>query len=202
MKVQCADLRWIASQSLVNCHAEGVDSVMFDNTPGARIRAFVAHVDHTFYLNDGTRNSLGLAIHPHHCDLTLRHVFGPAFNMEPVWTTRGHGRRFDAFRYVSQITYGKGGFERIGTSAYANFNAIPLVENPVYRMASTDLHTVYVHRYERAAWYVHEHRENPRYKPVCWSDRNLCGMDFSKLYQPMSIERLLLNLELLNVEIV
>lgn len=76
MIVKHKDLERIAQQSLVNCHAIGLDSVMFDNTPGVRVRAFVTQENHTLYLNDGKKYRLGLALHPHHCDLTMTHIGG------------------------------------------------------------------------------------------------------------------------------
>lgn len=190
MAVKRSDLEKIASQSLVNCHAVGLDSVMFDNTPGARVRAFVTQENHTLYLNDGRNYRLGLALHPHHCDLTMTHIQGPVVNMEPHWVRRVNGRRYDAFVYHSQILEGKGGFERVGTSAYVQWLAASLHIWGKIEMKATDLHTVYVPRHRRSAWFIHEHKENPKYKPVCWSDRNLETEDFSQLYKPMSVERL------------
>lgn len=90
----------IAQQSLRNCHAMGLDSVMFDNTPGARFRAFIAHPWHEMYHN-WNGGKLSVAVHQHHCDVELLPIFGSVWNMRPL--ERRTDYVFSPFTYTSQI---------------------------------------------------------------------------------------------------
>jgi hypothetical protein len=175
------ELLSIAGMSLRNCHAYGLDSVVFDNTPGARIRAFITHNRHTMGNNNGAEK-LSIALHSHHCDIRLEPIFGPVFNMVP-YESSALGKFYEGWKYSSKILSGKGGFESTGeTKRYALLSE--KVRKPIHMKAS-EQHTVYVPSYADAAWYVFEGAEDPNYDSTCWSDRDLSRFDFSGLYQSM-----------------
>ena len=84
------DLNLIASKSLINCHTVGVDSVVFDDTPGKVVRAFIANENHNLYLNSPwSYGPLSVALHAHHCEVTLKRIFGEVWNITPVGSISG-----------------------------------------------------------------------------------------------------------------
>lgn len=187
MHIYKSELGVIARNSLRNCHIQGMDSVMFNNTPGGRVRAFILRPDHDMYHNV-MGDTLSLSIHPHHCDIELKSIFGPAFNVIPFRKPRMI--EFPAWEYRSAITTGKGEFTRLDSSRdfECGLEAFPL-EEP-WMMAAKELHTWFVPKGEEAAWMVHEWREDPTYDPTCWSNADLTKFDQSKFYLPMDIEYL------------
>jgi hypothetical protein len=125
-----------------------------------------------------------LAIHPHHCNLTLHCVKGSFINSE--FKQAGFGGRFklNKWLYRSAINEGEMKFKFI----VAN-DGLDLVRhrtvwegNSVY-MAAKDLHTVIVPKGEVAAWLVYEGEEDPNYKPYCWSNADLNNLDTTGMYQ-------------------
>ena len=62
--------------ALMDCHVKGLLSIMLQDEPGNRIRMFYAMPDHQLYQRAGALNpAMTLAVHPHHCDITLVLVF-------------------------------------------------------------------------------------------------------------------------------
>jgi len=198
LKVNRLQLPWIASKSLKNCHVRGVDSVLFDDTSGARVRAFVANKDHDLWMNYGDNGPMSVAIHPHHCRVTLKRVFGNVHNV-----FKDH--RFDdemlkEYKYVSPILKGTGSFKETGMIKYCKRYIVP-IENEA-DLPSWRMHSVYVPGNEEAAWFVYEGVEDTEYEPYCWSNADLTKFDFSGLYQPMDVEYLKGLLKKFNVEVV
>lgn len=178
----------ILRKSLKNCHVQGMDSIMFDDTPGARIRMFVANENHLLWENDlSTGQSLSIAIHPHHCDVRFVCLKGVFCN---IFCEKKPGVVFEKYLYQSKILSGKSGFSKMGErcAMRCNFHAMGIGET--YDMEADDLHTVLVQKGQTAAWMVYEGAENPNYKPVCYSNRDLSNFDASKLYQPMTYQYL------------
>lgn len=162
----------LAEKSLVNCHAMGVDSVMLRDVDGDRLRAFVTDAHHTLWLNSGYRgHGLSVAIHPHHCDVTITPVFGEIYNVTVCG--RITGPTLKAYRYQSQIT-GSGRFLRgdekddmIGVAFVRS-----LLRKPLKMSAKTE-HTVFVPHAAKAGWFVHEGAEDAGYSGLCWSNADL-----------------------------
>lgn len=202
MYIYRAELGVIAKNSLRNCHIKGMDSVMFDNTPGRRVRAFIVGPDHDMWKNLPSHGeNLSLSIHPHHCDIELSPLFGPSYNLIP-YRNNMRMKSYPAWQYRSQITQGDGGFEPLGPSKdfVCALRAVPL-DGP-WEMRADELHTWYVPQAFEAAWLVREGRENPNYDSTCWSDADLTKFDMSQLYQPMDTEYLLGLLDKMKVHVI
>lgn len=197
VSVKESELEGIAAKSLRNCHAFGLDSVMFDDTPGKRVRAFVARRNHELWMNLG--HSLSLAWHPHHCDLTMFPIFGDTFNVTPFRVLRD-GEDYAAYTYRSQILNGVGGFVKAKRPMLRCIPVVTHLQSKLY-MRSYDIHTVYVPKCEESGWYIFEHREDSLYESVAWSNTNLSSFDFSRLYKPMTVARLRENLMKLKITI-
>lgn len=201
MFIYKSELGVIARNSLVDCHVKGMDSIVFDNTPGKRVRAFIAQKDHTLWQNlpvHGER--LSLAIHSHHCDLVLSPIFGYSANITPKgYPNAGEGSMYPAWKYQSQITTGNGGFVRLSEPGYFSLYATTLHE-PI-EMKARDIHTWYVPYGREAAWLVREGKEDVKYDSTCWSDADLTKFDTSSLYQPMPVDYLKIQLDKMKVHI-
>src|SRR5690349_11719085 len=107
------NLEWIASKYLIDCHVLGVDSIMFDDTPGKRVRAFIANSHHELWRNDpdGCRE-FSVALHPHHCPVKLVKIFGTSVNV--LAASDAAAEYFKAWIYQSQMTTGEGSFVYAG----------------------------------------------------------------------------------------
>lgn len=200
-QVKECDLKTIAKQSFINCHCFGLHSIMFDDTPGARIRCFYADSSHDMYMNSGIAESrMSVAYHSHHCDVTLLPVFGNVYNVRPVAFERT-GVKLLAFEYKSAILNDAGSFVRKPEEDCYAISDLEKMTGPVV-MAAHLVHSVYVPFMQEAAWYVFEGKEDAGYRNVSWSNWDLSEFDFSRLYKPMPIERLKTILNKLNVEII
>lgn len=205
MKVKRSQLEQIRTRSFVNCHAMGVDSILLDDTPGARIRVFIARKDHELWKNSlPLVHKLSVGLHPHHCDITLSPVFGNIFNI--VETKRQDPppkfTMLYPFIYRSAIAKGSGKFIRAGILPHFSVLLESMLIKESWRMEAKEIHTIYVEEGKAAAWFVHEHEEDPDYQPFTYSDYDLeKEFDFSPLYKPMTMEVLMDTLSLLKVEI-
>jgi hypothetical protein len=202
MFIYKSELGVIARNSLIDCHVKGMDSIVFDNTPGKRVRAFIAQKDHTLWQNlpvHGER--LSLAIHSHHCDLTISRMFGKSYNVAPEeYVNAGDGWMYPAWKYQSHITTGKGGFVHTPERNEVFVMAARELYQPI-EMKARDIHTWYVPYGREAAWLVREGKEDSKYDSTCWSDADLTKFDTSSLYQPMSVDYLKIQLDKMKVHI-
>lgn len=182
-------LDWIASKSLINCHTVGVDSVVFDDTPGKVVRAFIANENHNLYRNSPwSLETLSVALHAHHCDITLKRIFGEVWNITPVGALSG--KRYASYKYQSTITTGHGSFIR---GDEGEDILVRLKETQLKRtmnLPAAQVHSIVVLRGKTAAWWVYEGTEDPNYNGMCWSDDDLSNFDFAPLYKPMSVDYL------------
>ena len=177
----------IISASLINCHAAGMDSIVFKES-APMIRAFVARPEHNLWMNTTTLESnLSVAIHMHRQDITMVPIFGEIANVHPDF--RYNHFLFHAYQYDSQILDGKGGFGSVNENIRAGLIAMPLLM-PTF-LGGSVFHTVYVPKGQSAAWLICEGAKNAGYSSVCFTnDGALEQADFSQLYQPMTQERL------------
>lgn len=198
--VERGKLESIAAMSLVNCHAVGVDSVLFDDTPGARLRAFIAQPTHDLWRNYGFHGrTLSVGLHPHHCYVVLSPIFGEIWNVTPAPSVKG--KRYAAFKFDSPINGKSGQFVPVGSEDMTNVRlGREILQRPIL-MAAREIHTVYVPHGSTAAWYVREGDEDPSFSGLCWSDDDLTQFDFAPLYKPMSVDYLTGVLKMLKVGI-
>ena len=183
------NLAEVAKNSLINCHAMGLDSVVF--TPD--VRMFVARPSHELWRNAaGHKFSIGM--HPHHRDITIVPIHGRLSNVEFANGRLPEFRDdFYLYQYESAIRDGVGKLSR-RHGKYDLGLVTKRVITPRF-MPATEMHTVHVPKGETAAWYIFSGKENPNYRGVLYSNRRCLDLtDFSDMYEPMSekwLEKLL-----------
>jgi hypothetical protein len=182
-----AEIPSIAKHSLVNCHVRGVDSIMFDDTPGKRIRVFVAGENHELCTNEPPfLFAMSAAIHPHHCNVTLDPHSGPIYNVI-AYPSEGRAERvvkFLEFKFQSAINNAQGSF--VLTGQWKTLGAqSKLMTEPVHMKANV-LHTMWSPKGAKSAWFVYEHEEDTNYSNVAYSNWNLEKFSFQDFYKPMS----------------
>lgn len=167
----------IVSKSLVNCHAAGVDSIVFDGV--GKMRLFYADRDHDLW------KPFEVALHPHHCDITIIPIEGSnVINISGEYSDQG--TIMNCYLYESGIN-GKINFKYVGPISIEYRDGFHIGDG--LSMKATNLHTIKVPKNEVAAWFVFEGKENEKYIPVCYSPIRLDEKDFSYLYKPMSFNR-------------
>lgn len=179
----------VVAQSRANCHVVGMDSIMFNNEAGRRLRIFYAHEHHELWNNYGPHNQ-HLAYHGHHCALTLIPLFGDLVNIiaKPA-PISGQGWSLAQWRYKSALLSTEGSFVRDGQKEFTDFEE-ETVKGSVF-MAAHEIHTVRVAKGQAAAWLVIEGEDNDYYEPLSWSNVPLdSAVPWSSLYQPLSKERI------------
>lgn len=183
----------IIEKSIMNCHVRGLHSIMLLDSPEKLIRLFIADIGNEMYFNkrdNFSKMPMSLGFHPHHCDLTLYCIKGDFTN----WTVTDNVKADDDLKfpikkylYTSQVTGGATGFQKIeDTFLKTNKIAIVLEGQSVYLSAKT-IHTVSCEPNKVTAWLVFEGKEDPNYKPYCWSNADLDKADFSDLYQKPTV---------------
>lgn len=178
--------------AIMHCHVRGLASIMLHDEPGNRVRMFYATAGHELWRNAiPLTGEMNLAVHPHHCDLTLALVFGRVCNTRFTALEHANGP-FHMCQYSSAINDGKGGLEPTGRM----FGLMQEKQSWLYpsgdKMAAHELHSIYVPKGESAAWMVFEGMEDPYYRKVCYT-RNP-EFDATGMYEPMAlieVERLL-----------
>lgn len=214
MIVSQSELSTIASKSLRDCHVKGLDSVMLDDTPGKRIRAYITRTDHEMWKNNvgvglsKTKDQpMSLAFHPHHCHLTLTPIFGTTWNviLREHKSTDRYGRStytrlLDEYKYVSQITEGKGGFVGTGMKKRFYIDWSGELYQSTY-MDAKEIHTIYTRRDATSAWFVHEHAEDPEYAGLNYSNTDLENWSAAELYKPMTVEYLQFLLDRMKIKV-
>lgn len=182
--VRRTSLAECAKSSFFHCHAQHVDSVMLIDHPGQRVRMFVARPGHDLHINHPTCGFFTVAIHPHHCPLTLVPLFGEIYQVNAYRCGSqavGINRPMKLFRYESSLLGGKGTFAHVGDEPSVNITMDSLLR-PRF-MKADEWHTMGV-RTECAAWMVFEGPDDPHYEPLCMNTRMPVVPDW--FYEPMS----------------
>lgn len=191
----------ILEKSLINSHCEGMDSLVIKDGPGM-VRMFIARPEHQLWRNNPAvfDSVFSIGLHAHRCDITIMPVVGEVYNV--VTTTKKDMVSLvpmRSFTYKSPILHGgHGSFEHLDE------NDIPIalirerMTGPVF-MPAHKIHSVYVAQGKPAAWFIWEGAENTTHRPVCYSNADLLQFDFSKLDQPMTLDRLRQDLEIIGV---
>ncbi|WP_041258199.1 hypothetical protein [Fibrella aestuarina] len=177
----------IARRTLLNCHLPGLHSIVLVDQPGQRIRLFYKTAACRMEV-DLHKGLLDLAIHPHHCNLSIEMVAGEMKHYVFERTDGfGVGIRLGEFAYQSAITQGVGKFTATG-EAYLRLvekRHITLGYEPCrngVQLAADQLHTLSVGGFDRAMWLVIEGAEDPNYQPYSYAFDDLSQYDFSDLY--------------------
>lgn len=175
-----------APGSFMNCHAVGLHSIVLRERP--MVRLFVTTPEHELWRTFGGVPST-IAFHSHRTDLTLETVSGEFFNWMLDFDEPSMGFRIEPAAYVwdSKIKGGAGRFSMLPDPPRTGWTvAHRMSDGDVATMGAAELHTVEVERCKRAAWLVTEGREDPHYKPVSWSTRDLTAFDSTGLYRSMT----------------
>jgi hypothetical protein len=210
----------LLEKSLINTHCYGMDSLVLKDGPNM-IRMFIARPEHELWRNGlvgmpayGLRGGdiqltkdFSIAMHRHHCDVTLQPIMGQVFNILPEVSSAGEDAPrwkmpvpMRTYRYHSPILEGakKGGFQAVDTGEITLALAGHIIDRPTF-MPAEQLHTIYVPRNQSAAWYVWEGKEKAKHNDIVYSNAQLENFDFSKLDLPMTEDRLQDDLALINV---
>lgn len=177
----------ILSKSLINCHCEGLHSIMFLESPEKTIRLFVAEEGNQLAANSFA-NPLSVAFHSHHCNVTLHCIKGQFKNITVSQKQKVTGDpqiEFKKFLYQSKITQNEIRFVPEGTEAIFLNNIETVKEGEAVHMRAKEIHTVCCPANILSAWFVYEGKEDSEYKPYCWTNTDLMNQDFSFLYKPM-----------------
>ena len=156
----------IIGNSIKNCHVKGLHSIMLIDAPEQRIRLFYADNNHELYHDD----EIHLAVHGHHCDVTLVGIKGHVCNI--LYKINPEGYRRKKYEYVSKIKTGSGSFKLVegGTSSADISSREGLTAKVSIFMPADMLHTVQVAKGISAAWFVIEGKEDTNYESVCYTD--------------------------------
>lgn len=188
----------ILEKSLADCHCKNVDSILFDDTPGARIRMFVAHEGHGLWKNTFRSNQpLETAFHSHHCDLDIMPVRGYICNVSVTTDNKCLADDkcklwiLDAYQYQSKIKENKGKFEWVNSRILCYLHSSNYYsdgENRYLHLKAQEIHTIYVAEGKFAAWMVYEGKEDESYDSTCYSNADLTNFDDSELYKKKSAD--------------
>ncbi len=181
-------------QNYTHAHSRHVHSVVL-NAGTPTVRLYFADRNHTLWKNYLTfrageckfNESMSVAVHSHRQTISLLPIFGNVYNFSFSQHAPTFGAvpcHLQAFRYRSAILTGKGGFEPAGHETIYYKRECRL--SSLLRLGAKDLHTIYVSKGERAAWFVIEGSADPEYDSTCYSNADLTAVDFSELYKPMS----------------
>ena len=201
----------LLSKSLLNCHSKGVHYfVLHEYKDGRVLRMFLCEPDHELWKNNcevtlSEPHELSVAIHPHHVDIEITPVFGYLWNLE--FRKKKHHAfqkgqmKFKKFRWSSQISTGNGGFEYLGEQYLILEKFRMLHPDKKFKMKSNELHTVYVTKWQTAAWLVDEKPASSGYDSVNYSNADLTKWTPEGLYQKPLWEDIVEKMKLIGVNL-
>lgn len=164
---------------LYNCHVMGLHSLMLQDEPGNRIRMFVATSAHALYPAPG-EDDMPLAVHPHHCDVTLINLYGSPVNH--IYR-RGQGPgEWAKCAYSSGVT-GTPALTVVEDGLQMQRTDQHMLSATGTFMPASTLHAISVPASSAAAWLVLEGQEDPNYESYCYTKNP--KFDPAHLYQPM-----------------
>ncbi len=192
------NLDYILNKSLVNCHVKGLHSLVFTEKP--LIRLFITDINHEMWKNTESNNfqDLSVGIHNHHCNLTLECIYGRFVNYQFINPVSG-GYLFQKWQYQSAINSKECKFLLNGYENLALHITQSGIGSHSIHLNSNDLHTIWVQKGQKCAWFVYEGQENPNYTPLCYSNNDLTNFDSSELYKPMDRDFLMYLLKSINL---
>jgi hypothetical protein len=175
----------ILAKSFLNCHVEGVHSLMLLDSPGKTIRLYIADTNHKLSQNNSVDVEvlpLTAALHAHHCNLTLHCIHGQILN----WGAKESDKGIKLKKYLhhSKILKGAIQFEKIADESYLETtNETFLNVGDSLSLKASDIHTIAAMSERVASWLVYAGKEDENYIPYCWSNVELQNEDYSVLYQ-------------------
>lgn len=187
------DIDEIVKRSYKNCHAIGVNSIVFSQKDDGRlIRMFYTEPNHVLWKNDNVLfKDLSIAFHSHHCDIGITVVHGCMTNVTAEAEKEIDTSNITGWKFESQIKTGKGSFNRTGYFTLMDVKRQKLTNGSVVLMKADQLHTVYVEPGQVAAWTIHEGDGDPNYDSTCYSNSDLTQFNFEDHYKPISKEEVI-----------
>lgn len=183
----------IIQKSIMHCHVRGLHSIMLLDSPEKLIRLFVADAGNEMYFNkrdNFTKMPMSIGFHPHHCDLTLYCIKGDFIN----WTVTDNIKENDItkfpakkYLYTSKIKDENGGFKKIEDCFLKTIKTTMILEQDSVFLPANTIHTISCEPNKVTAWLVFEGKEDPNYKPYCWSNTDLENINLSDLYQKPTV---------------
>lgn len=173
----------VISKSLLNCHVQGLHSIMLLNCPGKTIRLYITSKDHTLHRNYESAETL--SYHAHHCSLTLHSVWGEFTNgiMKVADDFDCNDcRLYDRWLYQSLINTGDMGFKLDGADYLKKYSSDACRPGDSIYMPGSSIHTVACPENTVNAWMVYEGAEYKYYQPYAWSNKSLSSVNSDGLY--------------------
>lgn len=164
---------------LYNCHVMGLHSLMLQDEPGNRIRMFVATSSHQLHPGPGDED-MPLAVHPHHCDVTLINLYGAPVNH--IYRRELGPGSWDRCSYSSGVT-GTPSLKVVCRDIHLARQERHYLNKEGTFMPASTLHAISVPVSSAAAWLVLEGQEDPNYESYCYTKNP--KFDPTHLYQPM-----------------
>lgn len=180
------NMQQIVNKSFLDCHCYGLHSIMLLESPEQTIRLFVADPSHELHYNFAFNDSMTVAFHPHHCNVTLHVVKGEITNITVIPNREG-GLSLSAFKYSSAIVNkSPAKFKKYKLDNNFDCDTRVIAAGKSLSMSADAIHTIGVEQGKSAAWFVYEGKENKNYEAICYSNAPLHERDFSSLYRKMS----------------
>lgn len=187
----------ILQKSLMNSHCLGMDSLVIKDTPNM-VRMFIARRDHTLWRNEPNASAMSIALHSHHCDVTLMPILGNVYNVTPSTSEDAEVVWMKSWKYKSPILEEKGGFESLDSRPLPIGIHSQIIKAPLF-LSADKLHTIYVPYGQEAAWFIWEGKECSTHSNIVYSNADLSTFDFSQIDLPMTTSRLREDLAIIGV---
>lgn len=177
---------------ILNCHAKGLHSIVLEQYEDGRpkTRMFCTDENHDLWKNNPNEDNLSIAIHPHRCDITIHHLYGPLINInlfKDNFFSLDH-RSYNQYRYKSCILTGEMEFTYLDTAKLRWGIPKALESQSRLFLPASRLRTVNVAKGFRAAWIIEEGPLDPQYDALVYT--SIKPKKDLALYQPMSKEKI------------
>jgi hypothetical protein len=195
------NLNEIVSKSILNCHCEGLHSIMLLDSKGKTIRLYISLPKNKLYRNfpkNFNKTKMSIAFHPHHCNLTIHCIMGKIFN----WNVKESrtGLSVNKYKYSSQITEGRLAFEKISSTFVETINQLWIKEGQSLNLNAKTIHTIACESDKLNAWLVYEGNEDNHYDSFCLSnDEGLNLKKATKLYKKPTSDEVIYLLKLVHL---
>lgn len=188
------------SKSLLNCHTKGLHSIMLIDKPEQRVRIFVTDRTHDLWRNLHIAYKMSIAIHPHHCNLTIISLDNIVHNLN-YKLSKFKGTPVITYMWESGIINDNGKFIKCHT---ANNKLLTKSHEKLYPgeskyLKASDLHTIFVSKNQIASWLIIEGKEDKNYKPYAYSLNDLDNFNSKGLYKKPTKKEFNKIINLLNI---
>jgi len=180
----------LQERTLLDCHVQGVHSVVLYDTPGARLRLFYATKNHGLYFHFPDFKDLPVGFHAHHCDVSLYVLNGILSNFTVSFELPATGPcfNFNRYKYTSSITNQKGSMEYVSKALTTIPKQQQLNSGMTVYMNAKTIHTVRVES-NFCIWAVMEGAEDSNYDNFLLTTRTLDENSTKGLYNKPTMEQ-------------